>query len=174
MLIHDPKTHITKKPFKIPIYWDRRVLFVLIVSFFVGLVSPSSAVDLNVAQDAFGLGMGGAVAAIAGGTQALPYNPAGIARALVPMAQGGLGVLPGTLDDQFSLGFLYPLTDGTVLSFSQYTDFPQASNSNTVYIGSFAVPMDSSRDLLLGISLKYLALGEDMSGNQVNGPGSGL
>lgn len=118
--------------------------------------------------------MGEAVAAIAGGTQALPYNPAGMARALVPMANGGVGILPGPMDAQFSLGFLYPINDGTVLGFSQYSQFPQSANSSTVYIGSFALPLDSTRDFLMGVNLKYLALGENMLGEPVNGRGLGF
>jgi outer membrane protein OmpA-like peptidoglycan-associated protein len=152
----------------------RKTLFVLLISSSAGLVSKSWAVDLNVAQDAYGLGMGDAVAAIAGGTQSIPYNPAGIARVLVPMIQGGVGILPGPLDSRFSLGFLYPLTDGTVLGFSQYSQFPQGASSNTVYIGSFALPLDSTRDFLMGLNLKYLALGEEMSGAPIGGRGLGF
>ncbi len=168
--LHFPSAHPTSRR---PASRGRKTLFLVILAL-TGLFSPYlQAANLNMYQDAFGLGMGGAVAAMAGGTQAIPYNPAGIARDLVPMIQGGVGLLPGPMDSQFTLGFLYPLNDGTVLGFSQYSDFPSGSSS-TAYIGSFAFPLDASRDFLLGVNLKYLALGQDLSGSALNGRGLGF
>src|SRR5579863_727371 len=63
---------------------------------------PLFALDPQSEQDAYGLGMGSAVAAIAGGTHAIEWNPAGVARATVPMAQMGLGFDPSTTDFQLN------------------------------------------------------------------------
>ena len=98
-----------------------KLLFVLTFTFYWFCLNHSSAVDLNIAQDAYGLGMGGAVAAIAAGTQAVPYNPAGIARANLPSVQGGMGFWPGPSNFDLSLGGLYPLNDGTVFGFDGIT-----------------------------------------------------
>jgi flagellar hook assembly protein FlgD len=102
--------------------------------------------------------MGDAVVAIVGGTHAIEWNPAGIARATVPMGQFGLGFNPSTSEFQFNTSVLYPLQDGTVFALSQYSDFPNNPTSNTTYIGSIGMPMNSSRDLFLGFNLKYMAL----------------
>ena len=53
------------------------------------MVQSLSAQTFFTEQDPYGLGMGGAAAAVAGGTHAIQWNPAGIARAFVPMAQMG-------------------------------------------------------------------------------------
>ncbi len=151
-----------------------KLLFVLTFTFYWFCLNHSSAVDLNIAQDAYGLGMGGAVAAIAAGTQAVPYNPAGIARANLPSVQGGMGFWPGPSNFDLSLGGLYPLNDGTVFGFNLYSDFPQDSSSCAAYVGSFAFPLDASRDFLFGMTLKYMALGQDLFGTQINGRGLGF
>jgi outer membrane protein OmpA-like peptidoglycan-associated protein len=132
------------------------------------------SLDLNLDQDAYGLGMGGAVAAIAGGTQAIQWNPAGIARASVPMIQLGLGILPATTDFHLNTGFLYPSQDGTVFALSQYSEFPDSHGSNTAYIGSIGLPLNASRDLLLGFNLKFLALTTSAGSIQDSGRGLGL
>lgn len=125
-------------------------------------------------QDAWGLGMGDAVAAIAGGTHAIEWNPAGVARANLPMAQLGFGFDPSSADFQFNTAALYPFQDGTVFALSQFSDFPGNSGSSTTYIGSVAFPLNSERDLFLGINLKYLALSTEISGVQESGQGLGL
>ena len=102
--------------------------------------------------------MGGAAAAVAGGTHAVQWNPAGIARAFVPMAQLGMGLNPSPSDIQFDTSVLYPLADGTVFALSQFSDFPGSSPSSTQYIGSVALPLNSSHDFFLGANFKYMVL----------------
>ena len=118
--------------------------------------------------------MGDAVAAIAGGTHAIEWNPAGVARANLPMAQLGFGFDPSTTDFQFNTAALYPFQDGTVFALSQFSDFPKSSGSSTTYIGSVALPLNSDRDFFLGINLKYLALSTEIAGAQESGQGLGL
>jgi len=125
-------------------------------------------------QDAYGIGMGNAVAAIAGGTHAVEWNPAGVARATVPMAQMGLGFDPATMDLLINTTFLYPFQDGTVFALSQFSEFPKAPYSNTTYIGTVAMPLNSSRDFFLGLNLKYLTLSTFTGGGVVNGQGFGM
>ncbi len=118
--------------------------------------------------------MGDAVVAIAGGTHAIELNPAGVARAVVPMVQTGFGLDPSTLEFQFNTSVLYPFQDGTVFALSQFSDFPQSPSSGTTYIGTVALPLNSDRDLFLGINLKYLALSELNNGTLEGGQGLGL
>lgn len=141
---------------------------------FLLCVSPANALNGIPEQDTYGLGMGSAVAAIAGGTHAIQWNPAGIARATVPMAQLGLGFDPSSSDAQFNTSVLYPFQDGTVFALSQYSDFPNAPGATTVYTGSFAFPLNSARDFLLGFNLKYLTLSTSLGSAMVNGRGFGL
>src|SRR5579859_3423884 len=89
---------------------------------------PALALDPLFEQDAYGLSMGGAVAAIAGGTHAIQWNPAGIARASVPMAQLGLGLNPNSSEFLFNTSVLYPFPDGTVFALSQFSDFPNSGS----------------------------------------------
>ncbi len=118
--------------------------------------------------------MGSAVAAIAGGTHAIQWNPAGIARATVPMGQLGLGFNPSNSDLQVNTSILYPFPDGTVFALSQFSDFPASPTSNTTYIGSVALPLNSARDFLFGVNLKYLALSTLVGSTTQNGRGLGL
>jgi len=118
--------------------------------------------------------MGGAVAAISGGTHAIQWNPAGIGRATVPMAQVNLGLKPSTTDVQLNTSVLYPFEDGTVFSLAQFSDFPYAPFSNTNYIASAAVPLNSTRDVFLGMNLKYIALSTLSGTTANNGRGIGL
>jgi len=125
-------------------------------------------------QDAWGIGMGDAVAAIAGGTHAIQWNPAGVARATLPMAQMGLGFDPSSADLQWNMAGLYPFQDGTVFALSQFSDFPNTPGSSTTYIGSIALPLNSNRDFFLGLNLKYLALSTETGGVLESGQGLGL
>ncbi len=118
--------------------------------------------------------MGEAVAAISGGTHSVLWNPAGVARATEPLVQMGLGYLPANSDFHLNTGALVPLQDGTVFGLSQYSDFPKAPYSVTSYIGSIGIPLNSSRDFLMGLNLKYLALSTPMGGQPVSGNGIGL
>ncbi len=118
--------------------------------------------------------MGDAVAAIAGGTHAIELNPAGVARAVLPMIQTGLGLNPSTLEFQFNTSILYPFQDGTVFALSQFSDFPKSPTSSTTYIGTVALPLNSERDFFLGVNLKYLALSEIDNGILEGGQGLGL
>jgi outer membrane protein OmpA-like peptidoglycan-associated protein len=118
--------------------------------------------------------MGDAVAAIAGGTHAIEWNPAGVARANLPMAQMGLGFNPTTTDFQFNTAVLYPFPDGTVFALSQFSDFPKSPTSSTTYIGSVALPLNSERDFFLGLNLKYLALSTEIDETVEGGEGLGL
>ena len=117
--------------------------------------------------------MGNAVAAIAGGTHAIEWNPAGVARATVPMAQVGLGFNPASSDLQVGTSGLYPFEDGTVFALSQFSDFPKAPVSSTTYVGTVALPLNSSRDILFGLNMKYLALSLPSGGGQISGRGFG-
>lgn len=125
-------------------------------------------------EDSYGLSMGDAVAAVVGGTHAIEWNPAGAARSTVPMAQLGLGYLPGSTELRFSTSVLYPFVDGTVFALSQYSDFPRSAFSNTTYVGTVALPLTASRDFLLGVNLKYLALSTADGVSRQNGRGLGL
>ena len=118
--------------------------------------------------------MGDAVAAIVGGTHAIEWNPAGVARAAVPMAGLGLGITPANSDLQFNTAVLYPLPDGTVFALSQFSDFPNSPSSGTTYVGTVALPLNSSRDFLLGLNLKYLAFSTPANGTLQKGQGLGL
>ncbi len=118
--------------------------------------------------------MGDAVAAIAGGTHAIEWNPAGVARATLPMAQFGLGFNPSATDFQFDTAVLYPFPDGTVFALSQLSDFPHSPTSSTTYIGSVALPLNSARDFFLGLNFKYLALSTETGGTIEGGEGLGL
>ncbi len=118
--------------------------------------------------------MGSAVAAIAGGTHAIEWNPAGVARATVPMAQLGLGFDPASQDFQLNTSVLYPVQDGTVFVLSQFSDFPKSPISMTTYIGTIALPLNSSKDFLAGLNLKYLALSTLDGAAIQNGQGFGL
>lgn len=148
-------------------------LKILLMFLLFAFSHPLKAQILNLEQDTYGLSMGSAVVAIAGGTHAIEWNPAGIARSNVPMAQLGFGFDPYLSSFQFNTSVLYPLPDGTVFALSQFSDFPNASGSNSTYVGSVALPLNSSRDLLVGFNLKYLVLGS-VSGLNQNGRGLGL
>ena len=149
------------------------LLLLLSLSCF-SLTAPSQAFNSSLEQDTYGIGMGSAVAAVAGGTHAIQWNPAGIARATVPMAQLGLGFNPATSDLQFNTSVLYPFPDGTVFALSQFTDLPSSPTSNTTYMGSVALPLNASRDFLLGFNLKYMALSTLAGGVRENGRGLGM
>ena len=118
--------------------------------------------------------MGSAVAAIAGGTHAIEWNPAGVARAIVPMAQMGLGFDPASMDFQVNTSVLYPVQDGTVFALSQFSDFPKSPTSSTTYIGTVALPLNSSKDFFAGLNLKYLTLSTGDGPTIENGQGFGL
>jgi outer membrane protein OmpA-like peptidoglycan-associated protein len=125
-------------------------------------------------QDPYCLGMGNAAAAVAGGTHAVELNPAGIARATVPMIQLGGGFQLSPSDVQFQTSVLYPLADGTVFALSQFSEFPDSIPSNTVYVGSAAFPLNSSRDLFLGASFKYFVLSTLFGSTAQGGRGMGF
>ncbi len=144
----------------------------LTISFLI--LKPAQALYLNLDQDAYGIGMGEAVAAISGGTHSILWNPAGVTRATDPLVQLGLGYLPANSDFHLNTGVLVPLQDGTVFGLSQYSDFPKSPNSVTSYIGSVGIPLNSSRDFLMGFNIKYLALSTPMGADQVPGRGIGL
>ncbi len=145
----------------------RTITFLFLLGF---IVEPSWAIDPLPVQDAYGIGMGGADSAIVGGTHSIEVNPAGLAQATVPMGQIGLGLAPqGTFD--LNNVVLYPLQDGTVFALSQFTGF-YSGYSNTAIVGSVGLPLDSSRDLSLGLNLKYLLLSNPA--NSVEGPGRGF
>jgi outer membrane protein OmpA-like peptidoglycan-associated protein/flagellar hook assembly protein FlgD len=134
------------------------------------IVEPAWAIDPLPVQDAYGIGMGGADNAIVGGTHSIQVNPAGLAQATVPMGQIGLGLAPqGTFDLNNVL--LYPLQDGTVFALSQFSGF-YSGYANTAIVASAALPLDSARDLSLGLNLKYLLLSNPA--NSVEGPGRGF
>jgi outer membrane protein OmpA-like peptidoglycan-associated protein len=135
---------------------------------------PLFALDPQSEQDAYGLGMGSAVAAIAGGTHAIEWNPAGVARATVPMAQMGLGFDPHSMDFQLNTSVLYPVQDGTVFALSQFSDFPKSPNSRTTYIGTVALPLNPSKDFFAGLNLKYLTLSTGNGSAIESGQGFGL
>ncbi len=118
--------------------------------------------------------MGSAVAAIAGGTHAIEWNPAGVARANVPMAQMGLGFDPASMDIEFNTSVLYPVQDGTVFALSQFSDFPKSPTSRTTYVGTVALPLNSSKDFFVGLNLKYLAISTPNGSAIENGQGFGL
>ena len=141
--------------------------------FYLG-ACPLFAFNSTLEQDTYGISMGSAVAAIAGGTHAIQWNPAGLARATVPMAQIGLVFNPSSSDLQFNTSVLYPFPDGTVFALSQFTELPSSPTSNTTYMGSVALPLNASRDFLLGVNLKYLALSTMVGSTQENGRGLGL
>lgn len=144
----------------------------LCILFFIS--QPLFALDPQSEQDAYGLGMGSAVAAIAGGTHAIEWNPAGVARATLPMAQMGLGFDTSSMDFQINTSVLYPVQDGTVFALSQFSDFPKSPTSTTTYIGTIALPLNSSKDFFVGLNLKYLTL-STLNGSAVeNGQGFGL
>ncbi len=147
---------------------------ILFASVFFLVSSPLLAFNAGLEQDTYGLGMGSAVAAIAGGTHAIQWNPAGIARATVPMAQLGLGFDPKTNDLQFNTSVLYPFPDGTVFALSQFSDFPSTPGSTTTYMGSVAMPLSASRDFLFGVNLKYLALSSRLGSGLESGRGLGI
>ncbi len=138
------------------------------------LLGHAFALDPRLEQDTYGLGMGSAVVAVVGGTHAIEWNPAGIARASVPMAQIGLGYDPSSTDLSFNLSALYPLPDGTVFALSQFSEFPSSPGSTTTYVGTVAMPLNASHDLFLGINLKYLALSIVDGGVLQNGRGLGM
>src|SRR6185295_10998045 len=99
---------------------------------------------------------------------------AGIARATTPMAQLGLGYNPTIPTFQVNTSILYPVPDGTVFGLSQFSDFPSGHPSSTTYVGSVALPLNSTQDFFVGLNLKYLAV-SDFSGLTVqNGRGLGL
>ena len=118
--------------------------------------------------------MGDAVAAVAGGTHAIEWNPAGVARATVPMAGLGLGITPANSDFQFNTSVLYPLPDGTVFAFSQFSDFPNTPSSGTTYVATVGLPLTSSKDFFLGLNLKYLAFSTPANGTLEKAQGLGL
>ena len=141
---------------------------------FFPLLGPAFALDPRLEQDTYGLGMGSAVVAVVGGTHAIEWNPAGIARASVPMAQLGLGYDPSSTSLSFNLSALYPLPDGTVFALSQFSEFPSTPGSTTTYVGTVGMPLNASHDLFLGINLKYLALSIVDGGVLQNGRGLGM
>jgi outer membrane protein OmpA-like peptidoglycan-associated protein/flagellar hook assembly protein FlgD len=147
---------------------QRIITFLFLLGF---IVEPSWAIDPLPVQDAYGIGMGGADSAIVGGTHSIQVNPAGLAQATVPMGQIGLGLesAQGNLD--LNNVVLYPLQDGTVFALSQFSGFYNGY-ANTAIVGSAGLPLDSSRDLSLGLNLKYLLLSNPA--NSVEGPGRGF
>jgi len=151
-----------------------RFLQRLSVVLLLAILLPVHSLAVGAEQDAWGIGMGDAVAAIAGGTHAIQWNPAGVARATQPMAQMGFGFNPSSDDFQWNTAGLYPFQDGTVFALSQFSDFPSAPGSSTTYIGSIALPLNSARDFFLGLNLKYLALSTEAGGVLESGQGLGL
>lgn len=151
-----------------------RFLQRLLAIFLLAILLPVQSFAVGTEQDAWGIGIGDAVAAIAGGTHAIQWNPAGVARATLPMAQMGFGFDPSSADFQWNTAALYPFPDGTVFALSQFSDFPHAPGSSTTYIGSIALPLNSARDFFLGLNLKYLALSTETGGVLESGQGLGL
>ena len=146
----------------------------MVLSLFFIPLQAVQALNADLEQDTYGLSMGSAVAAIAAGTHAIQWNPAGIARVSVPMAQLGLGFNPGNDQILFNTGVLYPFNDGTVFALSQFSDFPSLPGSQTTYIGSVALPLNASHDFFFGLNLKYLALSTQVGPALENGRGLGL
>ena len=127
------------------LYFSLMKVIALILFLLLAFCKPIFAFDPPSEQDAYGISMGRAVVAITGGIQAIEWNPAGIARAEIPMAQIGFGIDPATLGLTWSTGILYPLSDGTVFAISQFSNFPKNPTSNTTYIGTAALPLTSSQ-----------------------------
>jgi outer membrane protein OmpA-like peptidoglycan-associated protein len=138
------------------------------------IIQPLSAQTLFPEQDPYCLGMGNAAAAVAGGTHAIQLNPAGIARASVPMVQLGGGFQLSPSNVPFQTSVLYPLADGTVFALSQFSEFPESFPSNTVYMGSAALPLNSSRDFFLGANVKYIVLSSLFGSTPQGGRGLGF
>ncbi|MGH7739656.1 MAG: OmpA family protein [bacterium] len=146
----------------------RFLLATLLFGFSLG---PVWALDPPIVQDAYGLGMGGADCAIGEDTHAVEVNPAGLAMAVVPMAQIGLGMPSSPNAFDLNAVVLYPLQDGTVFALSQFSSF-DTGYTDTSVVGSAAMPLDSSRDLFMGLNLKYMILSNPA--NPVEGVGRGF
>jgi len=131
----------------------------------LGPIPKARALDLRLDEDAWALGMGDAAAASAGGTHAALINPAGIARATVPMAQLG-GVFrqaPSTSGGNLTL--LYPTPDGTTFGLTLMQDGASGANQNRLLGLELGLPLQSNHDLLAGFSIKSID-------TRIAGPGS--
>lgn len=138
------------------------------------IASPSKALDVPLESDAHGLGMGGAVAAVSGGTHAVAWNPAGIARAQVPMLQFGSSFRPDPSAFGLDATGLYPTRDHTVFAISGFSSRIRDASDTVVAMLSAGVPLNDSRDLLFGANLKHFTL-RDRSGDlPLRGRGIGL
>lgn len=144
------------------------------IPLFLLACKSSFAFNPSLEQDPYLLSMGSAAAAVAGGTHAIQLNPAGIARAAAPLAQMGLGYDMDSKVFLFNTSILYPFQDGTVFALSQYSDFPAAPGSMTTYIGSVGLPLNSTKDFLLGLNLKYTALAAQIGPDLETGRGLGI
>jgi outer membrane protein OmpA-like peptidoglycan-associated protein len=126
---------------------------------FVLFLAPFSAraLDLRLDQDAWSLGMGGATAAIGGGTHAFFINPAGTDRATVPMIQLGGVWRSGDLAQGGHLIMLFPTGDGTVFGLGVLQDGAQDRYRNRLLEGTAAIPLEGSHRLQGGIGFKILS-----------------
>jgi len=140
---------------------------------FLWMVSPLEASDLLLEQDAHGLGMGGAVAALTGGTHSVYWNPAGIARATVPMGQVGGLYQPDPGGPGFNTVLLYPSRDQAVFGLSQFTKLGTA-DTFTVIMASLGMPLNPTRNLLFGVNVKHITLSEPNGFFRQKGRGLGL
>jgi len=134
---------------------------------------PLGAFEPGPVQDAYALGMGGAGIAVAGGTHSVFLNPAGTARSSTPLLQVGFG-FSHSGDLRLDTSVLYPFRDGTVFSLSQGSDLPSSPVGSTLVAASVGLPLDSSRDLFLGLNMKHLSLSADLGGGPERGSGFGL
>ncbi len=152
-------------PFRGPFFYR---LLLLLVAF----PALSPAYDASLPPESHGMGMGGAVAAVSGGTHAVPWNPAGIARASVPMLQTGGAYRPEPEGFGLDAVFLYPTRDRTVFALSHITEKIKAVRSISWVVASVGAPLSSNRDLLFGANLKHATLREE--GRPRRGRGLGL
>ena len=130
-----------------------------LLSFFLLLawvVSPSLAMDLRLDQDAWSFGMGGATAAVGGGTHSFFINPAGTDRATVPMAQLDGVWRSNGFPHGAHLVVLFPTDDATVFGLGVAQDSKTGAYRNRLLQVSAARPLITSRYLTGGVALKLL------------------
>jgi hypothetical protein len=101
-------------------------------------------------------GMGGAFTSVADSSDAIYYNPAGLAQVLRPEISGMGSVLLNGLEDLFVFSYVQPFGDQMAWAIStQQLLFSDGNENDRIYIGSFATPLAIDKSISFGLNAKY-------------------
>lgn len=129
--------------------------FSALLALFFLATAGHAAID-GLESDAWSIGMGGATAAVGGGTHAFFVNPAGTARAVVPMAQWGGAWRSEDGPWGGSCVFLFPAGDGSVFGGGVSRLQTDGVERDQTLQFSAALPLDPAHRWMAGAALKSL------------------